>query len=812
MTFFSPYPMKIFRAFGRFLYRWRYLWLLSFSAALLFYIFCLPKTLFKDPYSFVLLDRKGQFLGARIAQDGQWRFPPTDSLSPKYVRCLLEFEDRRFYSHWGIDIYGFGRAIRDNWQAGKVVSGGSTISMQLMRLSRKRKGRAFSQKIMESILASRLEWSYSKDEILKLYASHAPFGGNVVGIEAAAWRYFGKSAQELSWGEAATLAVLPNSPALIHPGRNRLALKNKRDRLLQTLVKREVLDSLEASLAQKEPIPEAPLPLPQEAPHLLERARQELGDGLQLQSSVDRLLQLQLSALLQRYHRDYRQQEIYNIAALVADIETGEILAYVGNIQDEDQSDAHADDVDLIRAERSTGSILKPFLYAFMLEEGLLSPKSWQSDVPISIKGYRPTNYSGQYMGLVPAGQAIERSLNIPLVLMLQEYGVAKFKQRLRSLGMSSLHRSPQDYGLSLILGGAEGRLDEMLGGFASMARTLKAYEERPYCPYLPDQFRPLSYLPKVANEQPALENCSAQPQLLSAGAIYHCFQNMQRLERPASEGAWEYFESARPLAWKTGTSFGFRDAWAMGVNGKYALGVWVGNAAGEGRPELVGVQTAAPILFDILDLLPADEAETFVLPKTELQPLMVCAHSGYRAKENCIKKERLLLPPSAQSQLPTCPYHQQLVVDSAEQYRLHANCAPLAESKQKSYLMLPPLEAHYYRLRQPLYEPPPAYRPDCLADLPEAPSRMQFIYPKQDLKVFLPIDYDGQRSKLVLKVTHQDNKAKLHWHLDQLYLGSTQDFHEMEVQAAKGQHTIVVMDELGQSIKRNIEILSEGD
>ena len=339
------------------------------------YWFCLPFPLFQDPTSMVLEDVEGNLLGARIASDGQWRFPQTDSVPEKFEKAIIEFEDRRFYSHPGVDPIGIARAFSQNIKAGKIVSGGSTLSMQVIRISRKGKSRSIFQKMIEIIQATRLEIKFSKENILSLYASHAPFGGNVVGIDAASWRYFGKKPQLLSWAEAATLAVLPNSPALIHPGRNRQALLEKRNRLLDRLLEKGDINKLTCELAKEESLPEKPLPLPQLAPHLLERAYAENFRGkknkrTRFRSTINKDLQNHVNRILANHQRRLKDNLIHNIAAVIVEVETGNIVAYAGNVK---SGKKHNEAVDVIKAERSTGSILKPFLYAMMLDEGVNS-------------------------------------------------------------------------------------------------------------------------------------------------------------------------------------------------------------------------------------------------------------------------------------------------------------------------------------------------------------------------------------------------------------------------------------------------------
>jgi len=303
------------------------------SVILVIYYFCLPGTLFNDPYSTVLEDYKGELLSASIAEDGQWRFPEVDSVPNKFAQALIAFEDKRFRNHGGVDLRSLGRAMKQNIQAGQVKSGGSTITMQVIRLSRKGKSRSLFQKAIEIILATRLEFRYSKEEILGLYASHAPFGGNVVGLEAACWRYFGRDPQELSWGEAALLAVLPNAPSLIHPGKNRDRLKTKRDKLLDRLQVIGAIDAFTCSLSKDEPIPDAPQPLPHYARHLLARISKEGYAQKKVQSTIDAQLQIRIEQIIHDHHQRLKANQVFNGAAIVVEVSTGNVLAYVGNTE-----------------------------------------------------------------------------------------------------------------------------------------------------------------------------------------------------------------------------------------------------------------------------------------------------------------------------------------------------------------------------------------------------------------------------------------------------------------------------------------------
>ena len=383
----------------------------TFVGAFIFFAFiyyrCLPSPLFEASSSVVIEDHSGTLLGARIAADGQWRFPAPDSIPKKFAEAIVIFEDRRFYRHPGVDPLSLLRALWQNIRNGRVISGGSTLSMQVIRLARGNRKRTIFEKLVEMILATRLDLGWSKSAILTLYASHAPFGGNVVGLEAATWRYFGKQPHLLSWSEAATLAVLPNSPGLIHPDRNRDRLLSKRNSLLDKLYRYGKMDSLTWTLAREEPLPGRRHALPALAPHLLDQvwlsARQVPGGhrNTRYRTTLQAGLQQRVEQVLSHHQRLLSFNEIHNMAALVVDVETGGVLAYAGNVRGAGAE--HHEQVDIVKADRSTGSILKPLLYAAMIHEGLLLPGSLVPDVPFQLGGYRPENFHQEYDGVVPA-------------------------------------------------------------------------------------------------------------------------------------------------------------------------------------------------------------------------------------------------------------------------------------------------------------------------------------------------------------------------------------------------------------------------
>ena len=736
------------------------------------YIFCLPRHLFHVPYSTVVTDRNEELLGARIASDGQWRFPPRNTTPEKIKECLITFEDKHFYHHWGVNPFAIGRAFYQNVKNKRIVSGGSTLTMQTIRLARN-ESRTFREKLIEMIWATRLEFRASKEEILSMYISHAPFGGNVVGLDAAAWRYFGHSADDLSWAESAMLAVLPNAPAMIHLSKGRKTLLDKRNRLLKQLLEKKTIDSSTYELAISEPLPDEPHALPQIAPYLVSRFYQER-NGEYSRSTINKGIQTQVEDLAERWSNEFGRSDIRNLAILVIDIPSNQVVAYCGNVHFDRKQGGNQ--VDVIQAPRSTGSILKPFLYYAMLQEGSLLPDMLLLDVPVNINGFTPQNFSMQFEGAVPASEALARSLNIPAVTMLQRYGVPKFHSFLQQIGLKTINRSSSHYGLSLILGGAEATLWDVTNAYAMMGRSLLQLPQRSCSLLLPTS--------RITE--------STDP--FQPGAVWQTFDALKEVNRP-EEIDWKSIPSMQTIAWKTGTSYGSRDAWAVGVTPRYAVGVWVGNATGEGKPGLVGAQTAGPVLFDIFNLLPA--SSWFTRPTGIFVEAEVCRKSGHLKGRFCDETDTLLVLPAG-LRTEACPYHHLVTLSADESQRIYENCANTEPTLQKSWFTLPPVWEWYYKQHHPEYKPLPPFKAGCGEDTFQP---MQFIYPPMNARIKLPKQLDGSKGFLTVELAHSNPNATIFWHLDETYQAQTQDFHKISLQPAAGKHSLTAVDGEGNTI-----------
>ena len=697
---------------------------------------CLPRELFRNvSYSTVVESAEGELLGARIAADEQWRFPPCDTVPERYATALVQFEDRAFWWHPGVNPVALVRAAVDNARAGHVVSGGSTLTMQVIRLSRQ-KERTLWQKAIEAVQATRLEFRYSKKEILALYAAHAPYGGNVMGLEAASWRYFGRPPSELSWAEAATLAILPNAPGTLHLSRGREQLLSKRNRLLARLLAHGDIDTDTYEAALEEPLPSAPLPLPTLAPHYVNRCPQ----GQRTRTTLRFQLQKAVSEAVDRRSSDLAAEGVADMAAVVIDNASGAVVAYIGNAcMDRERPGMQ---VDVAASARSTGSILKPFLYAAALQEGVILPRTLLPDIPMNLGGFAPQNFDRQFYGAVPAHEALARSLNVPAVYLLRAYGVPKFHALLKEAGLSTLTHDAAHYGLSLILGGAEARLDEVTAAYSALVRGL------------------------------------VTPDLIGGLSIWYTLEALQGVNRP-DELDWRLIRSVRKAAWKTGTSYGFRDAWAVGMTPTYTIGVWAGNAQGQGVPGLTGARAAGPVMFDILNLLPAEEG-WFEMPEMPDQVghdekarnvtpgydrgsvwAGVCRASGMLAGPECPEREDILIP-AAGLETDPCPYHKD------------------------GEFVLPPAMEWYYKPHHPEYTG---------ARKTHQTKEIEFIYPASGSTLTLPRQLNGQVEGVVFRVAHHKNNATLWWHLDQTYVGETRFLHELRLAPTQGKHTLTVVD-----------------
>lgn len=767
----------------------------SMAAFLILFIFCLPSPLFNDPVSVTLLSKDGELLGAKVALDGQWRFPPAKNIPKKFAKAITVFEDKRFYYHFGVDPIAVLRSTYLNIKHKKIVTGASTLTMQTIRLSRKNPARSYFGKLIEMIMATRLELTNKKDSILAYYANNAPFGGNVVGLEAASWRYFGRTPETLTWAETSTLAVLPNSPSLIHPGRNRDKLLKKRNKLLDNLYVEGELTELELEVSKAEPLPVKPHQIPRLAPHFMETAFLKTKKH-RLESTLIKTVQTTVTELTKNHAQRLAIQGVNNVAVIVIDNRTFDIIAYIGNSAPFDRSDL-SPSVDIITSPRSTGSILKPLLFNLMVQNGYILPDTLIPDIPTQYEGYMPENYDREYRGAIPAWFALARSFNVPAVRMLREFGVERFYGSLKNMGLTTLFRAPEDYGLTLILGGAEGTLYDISSIYANMADIARGSNI--------SGIGGLFYYKKpriLKDDNIETERVSE----ISLASSYLTLNALVEVIRPKTESFWKNFSSSKRIAWKTGTSYGLRDGWAIGSTTSYTVGVWAGNADGEGNPTLTGIGSAAPLLFDIFNRL--EKSKWFEVPESELKEFEVCSNDGYLKVGGCETKTAYGPKNSHFDKLS--PNNKLIHMDKTGTWRVHGKCERVTSMIHKTWFTLPPAQEYFYSRASLDYLPLPPYREDCLKDkaITGGTSPIDFLYPEDNTKVYIPLDFASKKSKVVFEAVHRKKDEILFWHLNDTYLSTTKTFHQMEIDVPKGKYRIIVVDKAGNSETRNFEVL----
>ncbi|MBS7541352.1 penicillin-binding protein 1C [Ancylobacter lacus] len=575
-----------------------------------------------------VLDRDGRLLRAFPLANGSWRLAAApEEVDRRYLALLLAYEDRRFYKHLGVDPVALARAALQFLRHGRVVSGGSTLTMQVARLLEPRRDRSLAAKWAEICRAIQLEARLSKDEILSLYLALAPFGGNLEGVRAASLAYFGKEPRRLTLGEAALLVALPQAPESRRPDRDAAAARHARDRVLQRLERQGLFGEGEATMARAAAVPGRRRDMPAFAPHATETARRERPAALAQRLAIDRNLQERLEDLVRQ--RVSTLPPGVSLAVLVADNASGEILARVSGADPADRERAGA--VDLTRAVRSPGSTLKPFIYGLAFEDGAAHPETLIEDRPTRFGAYAPENFDLEFQGTVPVKTALQLSLNVPAVALLQAVGPQRLATRLTAAGTRLVLPAGEAPGLAVGLGGVGVRLEDLVALYADIARGGAAQ---------PLAERPVS---DIATPAPP----PAQ-RLMSPVAAWYLAQTLSGT--PPPENA-----QAGLIAFKTGTSFGYRDAWSIGFDGRRTIGVWVGRPDGQPVPGMIGRQVAAPVLFDAFARvaprpapLPGPPRGTLVARNTELPPPL--RRFGAVVRQESSEGPRIAFPPDGAS------------------------------------------------------------------------------------------------------------------------------------------------------------------
>lgn len=716
--------------------------------------------IFEDRYSVSVLDNNGKIIGVYLNKDEQWHLKSTDKIPEKLKTAVMVFEDKNFYSHNGVDFSAVIRALKDNIFEGRRT-GASTITMQAVKMAQP-KERSYFNKYLEIVHAFKLEKYYKKDEILKMYLNNAPYGGNIVGYKTASYMYFRKSPEELTWSEAALLAVLPNSPGLMNVEKNREKLIEKRNFLLKKLYEKNFINERQYEISLKEPVPDKRYSFPVLAPHLVRRLVNENKDKKIIKSTIDSEIQKKTEKAVKDYSEFLKLSGINNTAVLIINNKNYEVTAYAGS-QDFYDFENNGQ-VDGITAKRSPGSLLKPFLYAKVIDEGIAAPQSKIPDVPLYFSNFSPQNANKKYYGMVEMRDALIKSLNIPFVELLKDYGEDKFFYFLKDI-LNFEDKNPERYGLSLILGTKEFTMEEIGILYSGLANY--------------GNFKNLKYTEESTEEG---------RQLLTKGASYLTLTTMRELERPGME---KFYREKNPVSWKTGTSHGRRDGWAAGVTPEWTVVVWTGNFTGEGNPNLTGVYTGGNLLFNILKILPKTEKD-FVMP-SDLEKIKVDKETGYRLKYDVPYKE--IFYPKDAKPLKVSPYYKKIFVNKNGE-ETDSRDESFNEREEK-YILLYPLEVVNYFVRENL---------DVSNIFSEktAEKTIKFIYPKNNLKIIVPKDFDGEKS-LIVKIANIKNQ-ELYWYVNKEYAGKSRE-KERSFNFKKGKYEITVVSESGETAKINFQV-----
>lgn len=752
----------------------------------------LPERLTTDG-SAVVLYRDGTTAHVFLAPDDRWRVPVAlQRVDPDYVTALVALEDRRFWGHPGVDPVAIARATIGNLRAGQVESGASTITMQLVRVLEPRP-RTLRSKGIEALRAIQLELLLSKEEVLEAYLTFVPYGRNIEGIEAASLAYFGHSADALAPGEIATLLAVPQDPNHRYPSAAHApVLRQARDDIAARLGEAGALPLGEGSAAiaavdviaavRAAPVPERLRPVPRDAPHAADWLRRRAGGALRVQTTLDRGAQSLAERTLAASRADLARQGVHNGSIVVVDHGSGDVRALIGNFDFWD--DAHGGQIAGFDVPRSPGSALKPFIYASAIDRGLVLPDHLVEDVPVRYGGYAPDNFDGRFEGVVRAEDALSRSLNIPFVQLLQQVGVERFLGDLRTLGATHLRGEPGWYGLSVAAGGIELTPLEMAGLFAALAQDGRA--------------RTLVFAPGADGEP--------GPAVISPGAAWLTRRALALKDRPDFPTRRQLTRLPARIHWKTGTSFGYRDAWAVGSGPTHTVAVWLGNFDQSGTVHLVGAEAAGPVLFDLLEALgDARDMDAADPAPRELVEVEVCALSGRVPAAACPHRRRVL---AREQRVPVeaCPFHVEVEVDIATGLQVGPTCRAGRETRREVYVLWPPTVRRWLSDQLRGQAAPPALAPGCEPSEQPPP---RIVSPAEGEVVLLIPGVPADRQEVPFE-GDASRDAALSWFVDGELVGRAPPSERVWWVPRPGEHDLVVMDETGATAKQRLVVRAD--
>jgi penicillin-binding protein 1C len=754
---------------------------------LLDFLFPFPKDSLRRGSSVLLTDKDGRPIRFFLSQDQQWRLPAElEEISPALIIAVIASEDRWFYYHPGVNPFAVMRALYTNIRAGKVVSGGSTIPMQISRLTNP-KPRTLLSKLEEAFRAFQLKWNFKNDELIEMYLNIAPYGGNIEGVGAASYFYFGKSPRALSAAEIALLTVLPRSPNTYDPTIDSSLAVTARNRLLAQLVERGVFKEITFREAIGEPVPKRRKNAPFMAPHFAQFVFDRFRDQSYIETTLDPSIQKISEEAARVRIGELRREGIDNLAIVVIENRGRKLRAMVGSSNFFEKH--YSGQVNNALAKRSPGSALKPFLYAMALDRGLVVPATFMLDIPTDFSGYIPKNYDGKYRGRVTMREALIRSLNAPAVRLLARVGLEDFHRMLIDAGLTTLDRPVSQYGLPLILGSGEVNLLDLTNLYSTLAEG--------------GVHAPVSFTSKDARDYEDKE-------LFSPEASYLITQTLTELGRPDMPSPiWELTRDVPEVAWKTGTSFGHRDAWAVGYSGRYTIGVWVGNPTGRGQKGISGGEHAAPLLFDLFRAIEGDGARPQKPVRLNLSTIEVCKQSHMLPTHFCTERVRVTYIPG-RSRIPMDNYLKQVFVDSETGEMLLGDCIETRPSKARIVTIYPPELVAWWRAEGREVPSVPPLSPFCNDVPPQLPPKI--VSPDESTPYRILLGTPGEYQKLQLIARASPEVERLYWYQDGKLVASARPDERLFIALETGTHDLVVVDSSGRSDSITYEVEGKGD
>ena len=724
-------------------------------------------------YSQTVLDKDGNILRVFLGSKGRWILPvELDEINPALVNATIAVEDKRFWDHHGVDSLAVLRAFQLNLTHCKVLSGASTLTMQVIRLLEDRP-RTFPSKFVEAVHALWLETVYSKKEILKLYFELAPYGGNMHGVKAASWRYFKKLPKDLTLAECALLAGIPQSPSRLRPDRHPARAGKRREMVLRSMLANAYISEKQFEASNHEPVEAGHSPFPFAALHFGVWAHKQYPEEPVLQTSLDPHLQAIAEKMLRGRLSELSTYGVENGSVVILENKTGKIRALVGsnNFFDKD----HAGQVNGALSKRSPGSCLKPFTYAIGFDLGLYTPRMILGDVPVQYQGYAPLDYSKKFKGPVTVRESLANSLNVPAVEVLQKVGYQKLYTFLKQAEIGTLAKQPEQYGLSLTLGTAEVQLLELVNAYAVLARL--------------GTFQPYNGLEKAVSVR--------QETLMSDGAAYLVADILEDSERLASSGFVGNRQSLPRVAWKTGTSYGNRDAWTVAYNPDYTVGVWLGNFSGKPSKSLVGIEAAAPVALRIFERIYAGKSAPWYEKPSSVGTRKVCLLSGEPMSAICPHSSDDFFI-SGRTIDRQCSVHKKFMIDNDSGIAVDVIAKGHSVSA-KVYEVWPQAINTWLEQHDSGYVSPPFMENgiDMARDWEGANPKI--LSPVNQCEYFLDQSRAGDQ-RLVLKADGSYDARKLFWFINGQYLSEGRAGEGFFWPMHEGHHRITVTDDYGRS------------